>query len=212
MKSPGSSSACLVTLVDPRGSPARARGRLRDQATATHPEARTPPPRPAPRREPDRRWRRRADAARRRRVRRCAANAGRRGGPAAPGPQRAPGVAGSSAADSSSRSATSSRARSVWRARIGTTSRSAMSSSSGSNSCRTRLRRNAECGWWVLDRPQPQGLAQGPGLTPAQAAQRAAPGSMPARPSRPAPRSRLSSIVSAWSSAVCRSAPAGRAA
>ena len=91
----------------------------------TPPEARTPPPRPAPRRGRDRRWRRRADAARRRRVRRCAAIAGRRGGPAAPGPQRAP----------------ASRGRAQRTARRGARRRRAPGRSGGRGSARRRARR-----------------------------------------------------------------------
>ena len=65
------------------------------------------------------------DAARRRRVRRCAANAGRRGGPAAPGPQRAP----------------ASRGRARRTARRGARRRRAPGRSGGRGSARRRARR-----------------------------------------------------------------------
>ena len=91
----------------------------------------------------------------------------------------------------------------------------ATSAHSGSSSWRTRLRTKAGSSLlashtgarpaaahtaWVSVRRRPSSGCRGPG-------------SMPARPSAPAPRSRLTRIVSAWSSMVCPVAtPAGSTA
>ncbi len=85
------------------------------------------------------------------------------------------------------------------------------SSSSGSSSWRTRLRR------WTGSRLLGSSTGVSPASTQrARVSARRRPrigwrsGRMPARPSRPAPRSRLSSTVSAWSSAVWPVSDVGR--
>ena len=106
------------------------------------------------------------------------------------------------AASSSSRSA-SSRRRSAWRASTGATSRSAMSSSSGSTSWRTRLRRNARIVVRrVVDRLEPERGAQRTASRPAAGADRSrGVGRSPPRPSSRPPQ-QVEEQVSAWSSAV----------
>src|SRR5579884_1809947 len=131
---------------------------------------------------------------------------------------RGAGAAASSATDvgsmeaarASSRSASSAR-RAAWRATTAATSRSAISSSSGSSWWRIRLRRwlgssllgsstmatpSSAHSWRVSTRRRARMGWRGPGR-------------MPASPSSPAPRTRLSRMVSAWSSAVWPVAASG---
>ena len=87
---------------------------------------------------------------------------------------------------------------------------------SGSSSWRTRLRTKAGSsllGSQTGIEPEPRRTARASRAGAGRAAGAAEPGSIPARPSAPAPRSRLTRIVSAWSSMVCPVAtPAGSTA
>ena len=115
---------------------------------------------------------------------------------------------GQHAPASSSRSSASARRTSAWRASTGTRSRSAMSSSSGSTSWRTRLRGGTRVVVRSGRRPaRARARAHSARVSARRSAEQRAHDVAAARgharePARPLPRSRLSSTVSAWSSAV----------
>ena len=100
----------------------------------------------------------------------------------------------------------------AWRHSSGTGSRPERSARRGSSSWRTRLRRWRRSrldGSSSTSRPSWSHRARVSARRSASSGRRG-PGRMPARPSRAAPRSRLSSTVSAWSSAVCPVSHVGR--
>ena len=108
-----------------------------------------------------------------------------------------------------------SAARIAWRASSGTGSRPDTSARSGSTSCRIRLRTNrgssfigSARGWM----PRSSQRARVSRRRSANSGRRSGE-PMPAAPGTPAPLSRFTSTVSAWSSAVCPvSTPGGRTA
>ena len=114
---------------------------------------------------------------------------------------------------SAPRKSDSARSTSAWRVSSGVRSRPPPRSSSGRTSWRIQLRRNARSSF----DGSPQGVScrrciqrTSPAGAPRSGRTTLPAGGMPASPAEPLPADRLSTTVSAWSSAVCATAPPSR--
>src|SRR5664280_1835342 len=198
--------------------------------SAGHPGPANPSPGPTERRPPDRDTRRPpgTSVARRslRATSRTRSTASSGGGWAAcpanqPRTLRRATASGAPASDAASRGSTndanaprrsaSPASTRAWRANTGTMSRPAMAEHRGTSSWRIRFRTNRGSsfdGSWTGARPRRRHRSTVSARRRASSGCRG-PGRIAASPSTPAPRSRLTSTVSAWSSAVCPVAASG---